>query len=88
MLKKTLFSAIVIALFIIMASSSTGCQGDESCRSAVVSITRNMYEPNIRYVGDGTFHVDYVSDYGKRTTTSYETDCDCNITYINGRKQD
>lgn len=89
MLQKSIFSAVIITIFLLLASASTDtCVGDESCRSEVEYTTRKMYEPSIRYVGDGTFHVNWITSYGERELTSYETDCDCNITYINGRKQD
>ena len=89
MLRKSLFSAVIITAFLIFATASTDtCVGDESCRSTVEHTTRKMYEPTIRYVGDGTFHVSWITSYGERKLTSYETDCNCNLTYINGRKQD
>jgi len=89
MLRKSLFSVVIIFAFLIFAAASTGtCLGDESCRSTVEYTTRKIYEPTIRYVGDGRFHVNYITSYGERAVTSYETDCDCNITYIDGKKQD
>lgn len=84
-------SAIAFAGFVFLAVSSTDtCVGDESCLPQIEDKTSRMMSAgkSIRYVGDGTFHVNWITDFGERELTSYETDCNCKVIYIDGRKVD
>lgn len=87
MLRKSLYSAVIITAFLLFATASIPCVGDESCRSAVEDFTSQMYEPDISYDKDGKFLVVWYH-YGEEQRTSYGTDCDCNVTHIDGRKRD
>jgi len=89
-MKKNRFlplSTLIAMALGLMTTSCVECVGDKSCEQAVRD--NFVYVVYCRYssLDDGTFYVTHTNQYGGPYDATVETDCNCNITYIDGVKQ-
>ena len=85
------FTALIIMALGLMTTGCVECVGDKSCEQAVREhwtgnggyVERTWYDDTF---DDGTFTVLHANKYGAGQSR-VETDCNCKITYINGKRQ-
>jgi len=81
------FTALIIMALGLMTTGCVECVGDKSCEQAVRDNFVYVVYCSYSQFDDGTFNVTHTNQYGGPYEARVETDCNCKITYINGKRQ-